>query len=143
MKKISLLFIILLGISNIAISQNSFSGTVFEENTNSAIPYSIVKVKDKNMIFLGIALQDTEKDSRAFLEEFKITYPNGRDESGKIAVDYGTWGIPESFFIDAQGRITYKHVGGIRAALVIAKLAEAAKGIVSAQEGKGDFIPVR
>ncbi|MDP3399039.1 MAG: carboxypeptidase-like regulatory domain-containing protein [Bacteroidales bacterium] len=49
MKKISLLFIILLGISNIAISQNSFSGTVFEENTNSAIPYSIVKVKDKNI----------------------------------------------------------------------------------------------
>jgi len=101
------------------------------------------KVKDKNLVFLGIALQDTEKDSRAFLEEFNITYPNGRDESGKIAVDYGTWGIPESFFIDAQGRITYKHVGGIRAALVIAKLEDAAKGIVSAQEGKGDFVPVR
>jgi len=101
------------------------------------------KVKDKNLVFLGVALQDTEKDSRAFLEEFKITYLNGRDESGKIGVDYGTWGIPESFFIDAQGRITYKHVGGIRAALVVAKLEEAAKGIVSAQEGKGDFVPVR
>lgn len=53
MKKISLLFVILLGISNIAISQNSFSGTVFEENTNSAIPYSIVKVKDKNIGVVG------------------------------------------------------------------------------------------
>lgn len=31
--------------------------------------------------------------------------------TGKIAVDYGVWGIPESFFIDRQGRITYKHVG--------------------------------
>jgi cytochrome c biogenesis protein CcmG/thiol:disulfide interchange protein DsbE len=101
------------------------------------------KVKDRNLVFLGVALQDTEKDSRAFLEEFKITYPNGRDVSEKIAVDYGAWGIPESFFIDAQGRITYKHVGGIRADLVIAKLEEAAKGIVSAQEGKGDVIPVR
>lgn len=101
------------------------------------------KVKDKNLVFLGVALQDTEKNSRAFLEEFKITYPNGWDESGKIGVDYGTWGIPESFFIDAQGRITYKHVGGIRAALVIAKLEEAAKGILSAQEGKGDITPVR
>ena len=101
------------------------------------------KVKDKNLVFLGVALQDTEKDSRAFLEEFKISYPNGRDESGKIGVDYGTWGIPESFFIDPQGRITYKHVGGIRAALVITKLEEAAKGILSAQEGKGDVTPVR
>ena len=62
---------------------------------------------------------------------------------GKIAVDYGTWGIPESFFIDPQGRITYKHVGGIRAALVVTKLDEAAKGIVSAQEGKGDYQPIR
>jgi cytochrome c biogenesis protein CcmG/thiol:disulfide interchange protein DsbE len=101
------------------------------------------RVKDKNLVFLGVAVQDAEKDSRAFLEEFRITYPNGRDESGKISVDYGTWGIPESFFIDPLGQITYKHVGGIRAALVVTKLEEAAKGIVSAQEGKGDIIPVR
>ena len=60
------------------------------------------KVKDKNMIFLGVALQDTEKDSRAFLEEFGITYPNGTDGSGKMAVDFGVWGIPESFFIDLR-----------------------------------------
>lgn len=101
------------------------------------------KVKDKNLVFVGVALQDTDKNAQEFLQEFNITYPNGKDESGKIAVDYGTWGIPESFFIDPQGRITYKHVGGIRAALVIAKLEEAAKGIVSAQEGKGDYSAVR
>lgn len=101
------------------------------------------RVKDQDLVFLGVALQDTEKDSRAFLQEFKVSYPNGRDESGKIAVDYGTWGIPESFFIDPQGRITYKHVGAIRAALVVTKLEEAAKGIVSAQEGKGEFSPIR
>jgi len=101
------------------------------------------KVKDKNMVFLGVALQDIDENAKAFLQEFKITYPNGRDESGKIGVDYGTWGIPESFFIDPQGRITYKHVGGIRAALVLSKLEEAAKGIASAQEGSGDYQGVR
>lgn len=101
------------------------------------------KVKDNNMVFLGVAVQDTDKNSLEFLKEFNVSYPNGKDESGKIAVDYGTWGIPESFFIDPQGRITYKHVGGIRAALVIAKLEEAAKGIVSAQEGKGDYSAIR
>jgi len=101
------------------------------------------RLKDKNMVFLGVAIQDKEKDSRAFLQEFNITYANGWDESGKIAVDYGVWGIPESFFIDPQGRITYKHVGGIRAALVTAKLEEAARGIVSAKEGKEDYQPIR
>jgi len=101
------------------------------------------KVKDKNMVFIGVALQDTDRNSLEFLKEFEVTYPNGKDASGKIAVDYGTWGIPESFFIDPQGRITYKHVGGIRAPLVLAKLEEAARGIVSAQEGKGDYQPIR
>ena len=95
------------------------------------------------MVFLGVAIQDKEKDSRAFLQEFNITYASGWDESGKIAVDFGVWGIPESFFIDPQGRITYKHVGGIRAALVTAKLEEAARGIVSAKEGKEDYQPIR
>ncbi|HEX9145760.1 MAG TPA: TlpA disulfide reductase family protein [Candidatus Binatia bacterium] len=101
------------------------------------------RVKDKNMVFLGVALQDTDNDSRAFLQEFGITYPNGKDESGRISVDYGTWGIPESFFIDPQGRITYKHVGGIRAALVTAKLEEASRGVVSASEGQGDYQSIR
>lgn len=101
------------------------------------------KVKDKNMVFVGVALQDTDQNAQEFLKEFGVTYPNGKDESGTIAVNYGTWGIPESFFIDPQGRITYKHVGAIRAALVITKLEEAAKGIVSAQEGRGDYNAVR
>jgi cytochrome c biogenesis protein CcmG/thiol:disulfide interchange protein DsbE len=101
------------------------------------------RLKDKNMVFLGVALQDTDKDSLAFLQEFAITYPNGRDQSGKISVDYGTWGIPESFFIDPQGRITYKHVGGIKAAMVMAKLEEASRGIISPKEGQGDYQSIK
>lgn len=100
-------------------------------------------IKDKNMIFVGVAVQDTDQNALEFLKEFNISYPNGKDETAKIAVDYGTWGIPESFFIDPQGQITYKHVGGIRAALVVSKLEEAAKSIVSAQEGKGDYSAVK
>ena len=95
------------------------------------------------MVFIGVALQDTDKASLDFLKEFSVTYPNGKDEAGKIAIDYGVWGIPESFFIDPQGRITYKHVGGIRAAMVTEKIAEAQQGIVSAREGKGEFQSVR
>jgi cytochrome c biogenesis protein CcmG/thiol:disulfide interchange protein DsbE len=31
-----------------------------------------------------------------------------------VAVDYGVYGVPETFFIDRQGRIRLKHVGGVR-----------------------------
>lgn len=100
-------------------------------------------LKEGDVVFLGIDIQDTEEDARAFLRGFNITYPNGRDLSGKVAVDYGVWGIPETFFIDPQGRITYKHVGTLGSALITAKLDEARRGIVSAKEGKGSYQPIR
>ena len=101
------------------------------------------KYKDRGVVFLGANIQDKEEDAWAFLKEFGITYLNGRDESGRIAVDYGVWGIPESFFIDPQGRITYKHVGEISAQIIDAKLDEAVRGIVSAGEGKGEYRSVQ
>lgn len=101
------------------------------------------RLKDGDVIFLGIDIQDSEKDALAFLREFNITYPNGRDASGKIAIDYGVWGIPETFFIDPDGRITYKHVGSLGSAIITAKLEEARRRIVSAKEGKGVYRSIR
>lgn len=100
-------------------------------------------LKDKNIVFLGINIQDTEENALAYLREFNVTYPNGRDASGKVAIDYGVWGIPETFFIDPQGRITYKHVGTLGSAIITAKLEEARRGIVSAKEGKGSYQSIR
>jgi len=97
------------------------------------------KYKDRGVVFLGVDIQDKEQDVRAFMKEFGITYLNGRDASGEIAVNYGVWGIPETFFIDPRGRITYKHAGEIRAPTIIPKLDEAFRGIVTTEEGKSDY----
>jgi cytochrome c biogenesis protein CcmG/thiol:disulfide interchange protein DsbE len=101
------------------------------------------ELKDRDVVFVGVQIQDTEKNGRAFVDEFKITYPNGLDATSKIAIDYGVWGIPESFFIDSDGRITYKHVGGLGPTIVAAKIGEAKQKIVSAKEGKGEYQPIR
>ncbi len=101
------------------------------------------KYKDQDVVFLGIDIQDTEEDARAFLKEFGITYPNGRDPLGKIAIDYGVWGLPETFIIDRDGRITYKHVGALGWKVITTKLDEGLRGIVSAGEGKGEFQAIR
>ena len=100
------------------------------------------KYRDRGVVFLGVNIQDKEEDARAFLKEFGITYLNGPDTSGKIAIDYGVWGIPETFFIDPRGRITYKHAGELRAPIIGAKLDEALRGIMST-EGKGEYRSVR
>lgn len=97
------------------------------------------KFKDTGVVFVGINTQDKEEAARDFLEQFAITYPNGQDPGGKIAIAYGIWGLPESFFIDAAGRITYKHVGTIGWDMLVAKVDEARRGAVSAREGRGEY----
>ncbi len=101
------------------------------------------KYQDRDVVFLGVNIQDTDEAARGFLQEFGITYPNGRDGAGKIAIDYGVWGLPETFIIDRDGRITYKHIGALGRTTITTKLDEALRGIVSAEEGKGDYRPVR
>ncbi len=101
------------------------------------------QLKDQDVVFLGVNTQDEESQAQAFLDEFGITYPNGRDPSGRIAIDYGVWGLPEAFIIDRAGRITYKHIGTLGSPLLAAKIDEARRGVVSVSQGRGDYQSTR
>lgn len=61
--------------------------------------------RNKGVLFIGVAYTDTERSARAFLEEFKITYPNGLDIGTRISEDYHIQGIPETFIIDPAGNV--------------------------------------
>ncbi len=71
------------------------------------------KYKDQGLIMVGVDIQDKEANAREFLTRFGYTFPNGPDPGSKISIDYGVYGVPETFFIDRKGRIVYKHVGGL------------------------------
>jgi len=101
------------------------------------------RLKDQGVVFVGISTQDEEDRARAFLDEFGITYTNGRDPGGRIAIDYGVWGLPETFFIGPDGRITYKHIGTLGPGLIVAKLDETRRGVVSAAQGRGEYQSTR
>lgn len=101
------------------------------------------RLQEQGVVFLGVNTQDDEPRARAFLQEFGITFPNGRDPDGRIAIDYGVWGLPEAFIVDPAGRITYKHIGTLGQALLLAKLDEARHGVVSTSQGRGDYQSTR
>ena len=65
--------------------------------------------------FIGINIWDRREGAVQYLEQFEVPYPNGIDESGAIAIDYGVRGIPEKFFIDSQGVVRQKFVGPMHA----------------------------
>lgn len=101
------------------------------------------RLRDQDVLFLGVNTQDEEPKARAFLEEFDISFPNGRDPGGRIAIDYGVWGLPEAFIVDPDGRITYKHIGTIHPNLLATKIDEARRGVVTATQGRGDYQSTR
>jgi len=68
--------------------------------------------RDRGLV-VGVDIQDTEAAGRQFIDQFKLTFANGPDPGGKIAIDYGVYGVPETFVIDRQGVIAHKQVGGV------------------------------
>ena len=69
--------------------------------------------RDRGVVVLGVDIQDKEEAARKFIRDFNLTFPNARDTTGKVSVNYGVYGVPETFFIDRQGRIRAKHVGAV------------------------------
>lgn len=64
------------------------------------------------VLYLGLDMQDATEDALAFLREFGITYPTIRDPTNEIARSYGATGIPETYFVSAEGRVV-GHVIGV------------------------------
>lgn len=69
--------------------------------------------RDRGVVVIGVDIQDKVEAARKFIKDFGLTFPNAQDTTGKVSVDYGVYGVPETFFIDRQGRIRAKHVGAV------------------------------
>ncbi len=69
--------------------------------------------KDDGVVFLGVAYVDVEPKSIGYLEEFDITYPNGPDLRSSVSSKYEITGVPETFFIDREGKISHIQIGPV------------------------------
>jgi len=76
------------------------------------------------VLFFGVNNQDKTEAALKFIDRFGLTFPQGYDPRGKVGIDYGMYGVPETFFIDRKGKVRYRHAGAIDAATLKAKLAE-------------------
>ena len=60
----------------------------------------------------GINQRDAADNAVAFLSELGNPYDKvGADTDNRVSIDWGVYGVPETFIVDAQGVITFKHVG--------------------------------
>ena len=62
----------------------------------------------------GVNYKDKTEDARAWLDELGDPFLRiGADRDGRVGIDLGVYGVPETFVVDRTGRIRYKHVGPI------------------------------
>lgn len=70
--------------------------------------------REKKARVIGLNYKDKPDDAKRWLQELGNPYEKiGTDRTGRIAIDWGVYGVPETFIIDKAGRIRYKHVGPI------------------------------
>lgn len=62
----------------------------------------------------GLNYKDRPEDAARWLDEMGDPYTRtGADLDGRVAIDWGVYGVPETFVVDRDGRIAYKHIGPI------------------------------
>ncbi len=75
-------------------------------------PVLMEVAKDARIGIFGLNYKDKPANARRFLAELGNPYSAlGTDESGRSAIEWGVYGIPETFLIGKDGRIAWKHVG--------------------------------
>lgn len=74
----------------------------------------------------GINYKDEPKNAVRFLETLGNPFVAvGADKAGRTSIDWGVYGVPETFVVNASGCITYKHVGPLTKNLLAKKLLPA------------------
>ena len=73
------------------------------------------QARAQGVLLVGLDQQDAPDNARAFIREFGLTFPHVREAGRDSARRWGVTGIPETFFIDARGRIVGHVIGVVNA----------------------------
>jgi len=69
---------------------------------------------EKGIRVIGINYKDNSKKTIQWLKDLGNPYSNVPiDKNGRIAIDWGVYGIPETFVVNSKGIIKYRHIGAV------------------------------
>ncbi|MCW2244521.1 cytochrome c biogenesis protein CcmG/thiol:disulfide interchange protein DsbE [Azospirillum fermentarium] len=75
--------------------------------------------REQGLTVRGINYKDKPEDALTWLARNGNPYATiGADTDGRVSIDWGVYGVPESFLIDRQGRIRFKHAGPLTPEIV-------------------------
>lgn len=62
---------------------------------------------------IGVVYQDSRSSARRFMREMGGDWPSLMDPGSRIAIDYGVYGVPETYFLAPDGTVAKKHIGPV------------------------------
>ena len=79
----------------------------------------LMALAEKGVTIHGINYRDKPADAHRFLRNLGDPYKRiGADTTGRVSIDWGIYGYPETFLVDQTGRIRYRHVGPISSEVI-------------------------
>jgi cytochrome c biogenesis protein CcmG/thiol:disulfide interchange protein DsbE len=94
------------------------------------------------VLFLGLDAQDAREDARDFIAQFGLTFPHVRDPGNETQRAWGVTGLPETYFIGADGRVVGHVIGTVDDAQLRAGIEAAKAGRPQGLGDGGDQRPV-
>ena len=83
-----------------------------------------MRLAQQGVEIIGMDYKDTDAEGRRWLNQHGNPYRTVLiDAEGKTGLDFGVYGVPETFILDAQGLIVYKHIGAVTEAAWREKIA--------------------
>ncbi|MEI8264593.1 MAG: DsbE family thiol:disulfide interchange protein [Betaproteobacteria bacterium] len=86
-------------------------------------PLVVAFARERKVPVIGLNYKDRPGDARTWLERLGNPYAATLiDFDGKVGIDFGVYGVPETFVIDAQGVVRFKHVGVLTRQVISQKI---------------------
>jgi len=80
---------------------------------NPALVRVYERYRGSDVVIVGVLYQDSLDSGRAYVRDMGVVWPTVVDDAGRVALSYGVFGIPETFFIGPDGIIAGRHIGPI------------------------------
>lgn len=92
-------------------------------------PLLVALARDPRVEVVGINYKDTPENARRFLGALGNPFTRvGADQNGRVGIDWGVYGVPETFVVAGDGTIRHKHIGPLTAEAVATTLEAAIAG---------------
>ena len=77
-------------------------------------PYLVSLAQQRSVPLVGLNYKDLPEDAQPWLARLGDPFTHLLDDrQGDVGLDWGVYGVPETFIIDASGKVRYKHVGPV------------------------------